>query len=126
MLGSPQPTRIRPVPKHPAIQRHEWFAVLVAATYFFLVLASYYVVRPVRDQLSAAVGSTALPIFYAATFVATIALAPIFGALVARYPRRHFIPVVYLFFIAGMVAFIPLFRAQESIDARWLGTAFFV
>ena len=126
MLGSPQPTRIRPVPKHPAIQRHEWFAVLVAATYFFLVLASYYVVRPVRDQLSAAVGSTALPIFYAATFVATIALAPIFGALVARYPRRHNIPVVYLYFIAAMVALIPLFRAQESIDARWLGTAFFV
>jgi AAA family ATP:ADP antiporter len=114
------------VPSRPAIQRHEWFAVGVSFTYFFLVLAAYYVIRPVRDQLSAAVGSTALPIFYAATFVATLALAPLFGALVARYQRRHFVPIVYLFFIAGMVAFIPLFRVQDAIDARVLGTAFFV
>lgn len=110
----------------PAIQRHEMFAVAVAFVYFFCVLAAYYVIRPVRDQLSAAVGSTALPIFYAATFVATLALAPLFGALVARYPRRRFVPIVYLFFIAGMVAFIPLFNAQDAIDARLLGSAFFV
>lgn len=114
------------MPKSLAIQRHEWFAVVVAFTYFFLVLAAYYVIRPVRDQLSAAVGSTALPIFYAATFVATIALAPVFGALVARYPRRRFVPIVYLFFIAGMIAFIPLFKAQDAIDAKLLGSAFFV
>ena len=114
------------MPSRPAIQRHEWFAVSVAATYFFLVLAAYYVIRPVRDQLSAAVGSTALPIFYAATFIATIALAPLFGALVARFQRRHFVPIVYLFFIAGLVAFIPLFRMQGTIDPRVLGSAFFV
>ena len=114
------------MPKRPAIQRHEWFAVVVAFVYFFLVLAAYYVIRPVRDQLSASVGSTALPIFYAATFVATLALAPLFGALVARFPRRRFVPIVYLFFIAGMIVFIPLFRAQDSIDAKLLGSAFFV
>ena len=114
------------MPHRPAIQRHEWFAVVVASAYFFCVLAAYYVIRPVRDQLSAAVGSTALPIFYLATFVATLALAPLFGALVARYSRRHFVPIVYLFFIAGMIAFIPLFNAQDTIDARLLGSAFFV
>ena len=77
------------MPKRPAIQRHEWFAVVVAFLYFFCVLAAYYVLRPVRDQLSAAVGSTALPIFYAVTFVATLSLTPLFGALVARFPRRR-------------------------------------
>ena len=78
------------MPKRPAIQSHEWFAVGVAFAYFFCVLAAYYVIRPVRDQLSAAVGSTALPIFYAATLVVTLALVPLFGALVARYRRRTF------------------------------------
>jgi AAA family ATP:ADP antiporter len=114
------------VPNRPAIQRHEWFAVAVASAYFFCVLAAYYVIRPVRDQLSAAVGSTALPIFYLATFVATLALAPVFGALVARYPRRRFVPIVYIACIIVMLAFVPLFRMQNSIDARLLGTAFFV
>jgi ATP:ADP antiporter, AAA family len=114
------------VPKRPAIQPHEWFAVSVAFAYFFCVLAAYYVIRPVRDQLSAAVGSTALPIFYAVTFVVTLALAPLFGALVARFPRRKFVPAVYLFFLIGMLAFIPLFQMQEAIGARLLGSIFFV
>jgi ATP:ADP antiporter, AAA family len=114
------------VPKRPAIQPHEWFAVCVAFAYFFCVLAAYYVIRPVRDQLSAAVGSTALPIFYAVTFVVTLALAPLFGALVARFPRRKFVPAVYLFFLIGMLAFIPLFQMQEAIGARLLGSIFFV
>jgi ATP:ADP antiporter, AAA family len=114
------------VPKRPAIQAHEWFAVSIAFAYFFCVLAAYYVIRPVRDQLSAAVGSTALPIFYAATFVVTLALAPLFGALVARFPRRKFVPAVYLFFLLGMLVFIPLFQMQEAIGARLLGSIFFV
>jgi len=110
----------------PAIQRHEWFAVVVSFAYFFCVLAAYYVLRPVRDQLSAAVGSTALPIFYLVTFVATLALAPPFGALVSRYPRRVFVPLTYLFFMLGTVAFIPLFQMQDAIGARLLGSMFFV
>lgn len=110
----------------PAIQRHEWFAVGIASAYFFCVLAAYYVIRPVRDQLSAAVGSTALPIFYLATFLATLALAPVFGALVARFPRRRFVPIVYLFFLLGMLAFIPAFQMQDAIGPRLLGSVFFV
>jgi len=114
------------LPTRPSIQRHEWFAVGVAFAYFFCVLAAYYVIRPVRDQLSASVGSASLPIFYGATFVVMLALAPLFGALVARYPRRYFVPLVYIVCIVIMLAFVPLFRMQNSIDARLLGTAFFV
>ena len=114
------------MPSRPAIQRHEWFAVGVAFVYFFCVLTAYYMIRPVRDQLSAAVGSTSLPFFYAATFAATLALTPLFGALVARFPRRKFVPIVYLFFIVGMIAFIPAFQMQETIGARLLGSIFFV
>ena len=94
--------------------------------YFFCVLAAYYVLRPVRDQLSAAVGSTGLPIFYLATFIATLLLAPPFGALVARFPRRVFVPATYLFFMLGTIAFIPLFQLQDAIGARLLGSVFFV
>ncbi|MEO8669920.1 MAG: MFS transporter [Tahibacter sp.] len=108
------------------VQRHEWFALGVSFVYFFCLLAAYYIVRPVRDQLSAAVGSTSLPIFYLATFLATLSLMPLFGALVKRYPRRRFMPVVYLFFITGMIGFIPLFQIQEVIGAKLLGSVFFV
>ena len=108
------------------VRPHERRAVLIAFAYFFCVLAAYYVVRPIREQLSAAVGSTALPIFYLSTFVATLSLTPLYGALVARFPRRVFVPAVYAFFVVGMVAFIPLFQMQDAIGAKVLGSVFFV
>ena len=108
------------------VENGEWPAVLLGFAYFFFLLAAYYVIRPVRDQLSAAVGSIELPVFYSVTFVVTLALTPLFGALVARFKRRRFVPVVYAFFLAGMLAFIPLFQEQGQIGARLLGTMFFV
>lgn len=114
------------MPKRIAVERHEWTALAVSFSYFFLVLAAYYMVRPVRDQLSAAVGSTALPVFYLVTFLVTLALTPVFGALASRFPRRQFVPAVYLFFLVCLLGFIPLFEMQDQIGARLLGTIFFV
>ena len=104
----------------------EWVALLYSGFYFFCVLCAYYVIRPVRDQLSAAVGSTQLPWFYGATFLATLLLTPVFAKIVARLPRRTAIPVVYGFFIACLAAFAPFFLHEGLISARVLGTVFFV
>lgn len=109
-----------------SIRRHEGYAALVAFVYFFCVLAAYYIIRPVRDQLSAAVGSPQLPWFYAAVFVVMLALTPLYGALVARQPRRHFVPVVYVVCALVTLAFVPLFRIEHLIGTRLLGALFFV
>ena len=101
-------------------------AVALSFAYFFCVLAAYYVVRPVREQLSAAVGSTQLPWFYAATFVATLALTPVFSALISRWPRPVVVPVVYAFFIACLLAFVPMFTMHGLLSPRVLGIVFFV
>ena len=119
------PDAAAPVPTS-RVRAGEWHAVLLSFVYFFCVLTAYYVMRPVREQLSAAVGSTQLPWFYAATFVATLLLAPVFGALVARYPRRVVVPAVYGFFVACLVGFIPLFTHQGLLSPRALGMVFFV
>ena len=108
------------------VERHEWPALVLAFAYFFFVLASYYVLRPVREQLSAAAGTQALPLFYASTFVVTLVMTPIYGWLVARFPRKRFVPVVYVFFILNLLAFIPAFAAQDVLGARLLGQIFFV
>ena len=105
---------------------HERPALALAFVYFFSVLAAYYMLRPLRDQFSAAVGSTNLWQFWTGTFLATLALAPVFGWLVARYPRERFVPAVYAFFIVCLLAFVPAFRAQAQIGPRLLGTVFYV
>jgi AAA family ATP:ADP antiporter len=102
------------------------YAVALSFVVFFCVLAGYYVMRPLREQLSAAVGSTQLPWFYAATFVATLALTPVFAALVSRWPRPVVVPLVYAFFIACLLAFVPLFTVPGLLSPRALGAVFFV
>jgi AAA family ATP:ADP antiporter len=101
-------------------------ALGLSFAFFFFVLTSYYLLRPVRDQFSAAVGSTNLWPFWLATLVATLVITPFFGALVSRFPREMFIPVVYGFFILNQLAVVPAFRVQEQLGARELGIVFYV
>lgn len=108
------------------VRASEWRALVLSFLYFFCVLAGYYMMRPVRDQLSAAVGSTQLPWFFAATFLATLALTPLFGWLVSRWPRKVVVPVVYVFFICCLVAFVPFFANDGLVSPRALGMVFFV
>lgn len=104
----------------------EWPAVGLSFVYFFCVLAAYYVMRPVREQLSGAVGSTQLPWFYGATFLATLILTPIFGWLVSSWPRRIVVPIVQCFFILCLLGFVPLFTSAGLLSPRALGIVFFV
>lgn len=108
------------------VRAGEWRALSFASLSFFCLLTAYYVIRPVRDQLAGATGSIALPLFYAGTFVATLAIAPLFGWLTARLSRRALLSWSYGFFIVCLFAFIPLFARQGAIGARALGVAFFI
>src|SRR5699024_5627873 len=67
----------------------------------------------------------ALPLFYAGTFVAMVVLTPVFGWLVSRFVRRRLLVWVYGFFILCLLAFVPVFMAQQQIGARTLGIVFF-
>jgi len=111
---------------HETVKPHERSALFVAAAYFFVLLAAYYIIRPVREQFSAAVGSTQLWVFYLAVFITTLVLTPVFGALASRLRRGVFIPAVYAFFLLCALGFIPLFNLQQQIGAKVLGTIFFV
>jgi AAA family ATP:ADP antiporter len=42
---------------------------------------------------------------FTATFLVMLAAVPLYGALVARLPRRRFIPLVYHFFVANLAVF---------------------
>src|SRR3954467_15336892 len=80
-------------------------AALWSFAYFFTLLAGYYVLRPLRDQMGIAGGVRNLPWLFTATFIALIMLQPVYGALVARLSRNRFIPLVYHFFVLNLLAF---------------------
>ncbi len=116
-----------------------WWSLL----YFFSLLCGYYVVRPVRDAMGAsgeadtvfprwlidwsdslgfALSDYTLQLLFTGTFITMVILQPVYGALVARFPRRVFLPVVYLFFIGCLVLFFGLFHT--GVSGR--GGAFFI
>jgi len=80
-------------------------AALWSFAYFFALLAGYYVLRPLRDQMGIAGGVRNLPWLFTATFVTLIVAQPFYGALVAKLPRARFIPLVYHFFVANLALF---------------------
>jgi len=108
------------------IKREEWYAVILSFIYYFSILAAYYVMRPIRDQLAVEVGSAQLPKFFAITFVVTLFLTQMFAWVVSRWPRRIVMPIVYLFFIACQLAFIPLWNDRSLLSVQNLGLIFFV
>ena len=86
-------------------QPHEAPALAWAFVYFFLVLCSYYLLRPVRDTVGVALGRDELQRLFTVTFVVMLALVPVFGWLSARLPRAKLLPVVYGFFSLNLVLF---------------------
>ena len=95
-------------------------SALWSFAYFFTLLAGYYVLRPLRDQMGIAGGVKNLPWLFTATFVSLLVAQPLYGALVARLPRVRFIPIVYHFFVANLVLFwlLLFFDIEKVIVAR--------
>ena len=88
-----------------AVRPGEVQALLWSFAYFFCLLAGYYVLRPLRDEMGVAGGVRNLQWLFTATFVVMLAAVPVFGAMVARLPRRRFVPLVYHFFAANIAIF---------------------
>jgi AAA family ATP:ADP antiporter len=107
-----------------AIRPGEGRALCWSFAYFFCLLAGYYVLRPLRDEMGVAGGVRNLQWLFTATFLVMLAAVPLYGALVARLPRRRFIPAVYHFFAAN----IALFWLLLTLDVERLVVArvFFV
>jgi ATP:ADP antiporter, AAA family len=82
---------------------------LLLALNVFLILMAYYVLKPVREALILGEGSAELKSYLSAGQVAVLAVVvPLYGRLVARYPRMRLINVVTVFFTACPVAFYIL------------------
>jgi AAA family ATP:ADP antiporter len=111
----------------------EFPALRWAFLYFFALLSGYYVLRPVRDAMGAAadveavfspatiawfadrgiaIGDFTLQALFTATFIGMIMLQPVYGWLVSRFPRRIFLPAVYLVFIACLFGFYLAFHRE--------------
>jgi len=98
--------------------------LLWSFAYHFALLAGYFLIRPLRDEMGIAAGARNLPWLFTATFVTMLAAVPLYGWLVARIPRRRLVPLVYRFFLVNLLVFFLLWRA--GIAPVWVARVFYV
>ena len=92
----------------------------------FLILAAYYVMKPVREVLILVQpgGAELKSYAYGAQALLLFAVVPLYGALATRLPRRRLINMVTGFFIACLPAFQALAHAQAPVAIPfflWIG-----
>lgn len=101
--------------------------ILVWATaYFFLLLMSYYLLRPMREAFGIAKGADKLPWLMTGTLLAMLVANPLYAAVAARLPRRRIIPITYRFFGAAMLLFWLAFRILPGHGGGGVGYAFYI
>lgn len=105
-----------------AVEGSEVPAVLGSFVTFALVLCGYYLIRPVRENISAEASADQRQLWFLLVFAVMLAAVPIFGWIVARVPRSLILPSIYACFAGLMIAFRFLLADGDG----GLGGSFFV
>lgn len=106
------------------IKTEELQAVLLSFSYFFCLLCSYYIIRPIRDEMGIQGGIDNLQWLFTGTLVLMTIAIPLFGWLSSNFPRRKFLPLIYLAFISMLLGFYGLLG--ESQSSPLIAQAFFI
>lgn len=104
----------------------EGTTVLLCAAYFFCILFSNFLLRPIRDEFGIRGELSDLPWLWTGTTAATLLVAPIFAWLVSRFPRRLFLPGTYLFFALNLGVFYALLLVLPTEAHKNIGYAFYI
>ena len=107
------------------VKPEEIRALWLGFVFFFVVLAGYYVIRPVRDNIGATQFEN-LWWMFTVVLVAMIFANALFSAIVSRMSRRRFIPIAYRFFILNLVIFFGLMQYMPPGKQPWVDGCFFV
>src|SRR5712691_5168733 len=109
-----------------AVRPEEARVVFWCWLYIFAVLSSYYIMRPIRDQMGVAGGVSNLQWLFTGTLLGMVVLNLPFAYLVKTLPRRRFIPLTYRFFAVNIVLFAVLLYAADAAQTVWVGRVFFI
>jgi AAA family ATP:ADP antiporter len=100
--------------------------LLRAFLFFFFVLASWYALRPVRNELAVQGGIYNLPWLLMGVMLAMLIINPIYSWLVSRINQNRLILYIYSFFIINLILFLILWTFAGDEGRIWTGRAFYI
>ena len=87
------------------IEAHELKAVLLSFSFVFILMAAYYILRPVRDALASDWTDTELSFLWTLNFFISCGVVALYGFAVSKVRFYVLVPGVYAFFGLSFVAF---------------------
>lgn len=81
----------------------------VSVAYFFFVICSYYVIKPIRGSLALELGSDNIPVLNILSMVSLVVANAVYSWIVGRYQRDIFIPFITRFFVVCLAIFWIMF-----------------
>jgi len=102
---------------------HEVKAIVLAFLCNFVLMGSYYLLRPVRDAMATVFGVAKLQDLFTGTMLLTLVCSPGFAWLTAKFKLAKLLPGVFGFLVLDTIAFY--FWFQASPESRWLAAAFY-
>ena len=106
------------------VELNEAKAVLISFTFFFFLMASYFILRPLRDTMGSVFGPKHLQELFTGTFVVSLIVAPIYAGFASRLKLASFLPWVYVLIAAFLIVFYVLFEIVKK--DRWIAAAFYI
>tara|TARA_R110002096_G_scaffold6409_1_gene29646 strand:+ start:3227 stop:4525 length:1299 start_codon:yes stop_codon:yes gene_type:complete len=106
------------------IEANELKATLVATLFVFILMASYFTLRPVRDAMASDWSDSEVSFLWNLNFFVSAAIVSVYGFAVSRAKLRNVVPTVYGLFALSFVAFY--FGASTSDDQVLIDKCFYL
>ncbi len=100
--------------------------MLWAAAYGFLIMLASYILRAVRDEISAEDRGNLQILWTAVFFVMVLVAVPAYSWITSRFSRGVFVPLVNRFFIACLIGFWASLVFLPEAARPWIDRVFYV
>jgi AAA family ATP:ADP antiporter len=87
------------------VESNELKATAVSTLFVFVLMASYYILRPVRDAMASDWTDTEVSFLWNINFFVSAGIVAVYGYAVSRAKLRNVVPAMYGFFAITFVAF---------------------
>ncbi len=101
------------------IEKHELKATLASFSFVFVLMAAYYILRPVRDAMASDWSDAEVSFLWTLNFFASAGIVSLYGFAVSRVKFHHLVPGMYIFFGLSFIAFylgVKFFDDRTLVD----------
>jgi AAA family ATP:ADP antiporter len=101
------------------IEPHEIRSVFASFFLVFMLMAAYYILRPVRDAMASDWSDTEVSFLWNINFFVSVLVVALYGLAVSKIRFRVLVPGVYTFFAATFVCFylgVNAFEDRTLVD----------